>query len=78
MNYVYNKAVNDTAAAGNLEHLHTLYRTYFTIGLENTVFISDSFFINLEYNFTQIRHFFYKKDSSSINHKFVIELKYVL
>ena len=78
INYVYNKAVNDIATDGNLEHLHTLYRTYFTIGLENTVFISDSFFINLEYNFTQIRHFFYKKDSSSINHKFVIELKYVL
>ena len=78
INYVYNKAVSNSASGGVLEQFYGIYQTYFTIGNINNIFLQDSLLIQFEYDFVFIDRYLYEARKFLFNHKFSIMMKMVI
>ena len=78
MNYIYNMAVGSGVTEDIRDNKHSRYRTFFTIGIQNNIFITDSILINFEYDFVYGRHFLFKDNSDIVNNRFSLNIKYNL
>ncbi|MCR5188538.1 MAG: capsule assembly Wzi family protein [Treponema sp.] len=75
VNYIYNMAVNDVAA-NLVDNYWTLYETFLTLGFKGNYFVSQSFIINAEIDYTYIFHYHHIQFAKANNFRFVLGAKY--
>ena len=75
VNYIYNMAVYNVA--NNLiDNYWTLYETFTTLGIKGNYFVSKSFILNAEIDYTYIFHYHHVQYAKSNNFRFVFGAKY--
>ena len=74
MNYLYNKAVYNTA--NNIIHLYGIVESKHSFCLCASFFITKSFFIKNEIDFTFIDDYLFTNNNKKTNVRFLFNLKY--
>lgn len=76
INYAYNCVINSPASKDTQDNIFGHYKTYFTVGIQNKLFLFDKLMITFEYDFVYGRHFLFKDNSDIVNNRFILNLKY--
>jgi len=78
VNYILNKAVNSGVTEELLQHVWSRYKTYITLGISSSNYLTKSFMLTGGFNFTYIHYNFYKDDSDLNTVQITLSAKYTL
>jgi hypothetical protein len=77
VNYVLNKAVYSGVTEELLQYVWSIYKTYMTIGISSSTYLTKSFMITSGFNYTYIHYNFYKDDTDLNTIQISFSVKYI-